>query len=168
MRFSATTVYSRDKLADFNKFVALEKKWFWLFLTVCTLVTLSSFILLLSLGTFDKTVLFGVVIVAFIDVFYIAVTFVVPKITVKRSPVLDAEIKFEFHNDFFSINAVTKTGRESAEHRYSAIIKARESKGNIYLYIAKQQAYIVDVSTLEPNSLDDFKIFLTNRNIDFK
>ena len=53
MRFSATTVYSRDKLADFNKFVALEKKWFWIFLSVCTVITLSSFVLLLALGSFE-------------------------------------------------------------------------------------------------------------------
>ena len=168
MRFSATTVYSRDRLADFNKFAALEKKWFWIFLSVCTLITLSSFVLLLALGEFSKTVLLGVIIITLIDVFYVLVTFVIPKTAVKKSPALDAEIKFEFHSDFFNVNAVTKTGRESAEHRYSIIIKARESKGNIYLYIAKQQAYIVDVSTLEPASLDDFKTFLKNRNIDLK
>ena len=168
MRFSATTVYSRDKLADFNKFVALEKRWFWIFLSVCTLITLSSFILLLALGSFDKTVLFSLLLIAFIDVFYVLVTFVLPKLTVKKSPALDAEIKFEFHNDFFNVNAATKTGHESAEHRYAIIKKARESKDVIYLYIAKQQAYIIDKSTLQPDSIDDFKFFLKNRSIDVK
>ena len=168
MRFSATTVYNREKLADFNKFVALERKWFWILLSVCTVVTLSSFLLLLALGTFDKTVLFGLLLVAFVDVFYLLITFLVPKIVAKRSPALNATISFEFHSDVFSVSAVTKTGREAAEHRYSLIIKARETTDVIYLYIAKQQAYIVDKSTLQPGSLEDFRAFLKNRNIDIK
>ncbi|MBE6644228.1 MAG: YcxB family protein [Ruminococcaceae bacterium] len=168
MRFSATTVYSRDKLADFNKFVALEKKWFWIFLSVCTAITLSSFVLLLALGSFDKTVLFGLLLILFIDAFYSFATFVIPKIAVKKSPALDAAINFEFYSDVFSVNASTKTGKETAEHRYSVIIKARETKSVFYLYIAKQQAYIVDKSTLNPDSIEDFRTFLRNRNINLK
>ena len=168
MRFSATTVYSRERLAGFNKFVALEKKWFWIFLSVCTAITLSAFFLLLALGTFDKTVLFGVIIVAFIDVFYLIATFIIPKSAVKKSPALDATVSFEFYTDVFSVSAETKNGREASELRYSVIVKARETADVIYLYIAKQQAYILDKSTLEPNSIEDFKTFLKNRNIDLK
>ena len=168
MRFSATTVYSRELLADFNKFVALEKKWFWIWLSVCTVLTLSAFILMLSLGTFNKTVFFGLLLVLFIDVFYLLSTFVIPKITVKKSPVLDATVNFEFYTDVFTASATTKTSRDTAEHRYAAIVKARETKDVFYLYIAKQQAYVVDKSTLKPNSVDDFRVFLKNRNIALK
>ena len=168
MRFSASATYSCERLANFNKFVALEKKWFWIFLSVCTLLTFASFILLLSLGDFNKTVLFGVVVLSLIDVFYVAVTFIAPKIAIKKSPALDAQINFEFYSDYFKAGAITKTGNETAEHRYSVIIKAKENKGDFYLYIAKQQAYIIDKSTLEPNSLDEFKTFLKNRNINLK
>ena len=168
MRFTATTVYSREKLANFNKFVALEKKWFWVFLSACTIITLTSFILLLYFKTVDKTVLFGLSLIALIDVFYIVITFVIPKFAAKKSPALDAEINFEFYNDCFSVKALTKTGHETAEHRYSIIKKARGYKDSIYLYIAKQQAYIVDKSTLKPDSIEDFMLFLKNRNIDTK
>ena len=168
MRFSANTVYSRERLAYFNKFVALEKRWFWIFLSVATLLCSASFFLLLLWDSFNKTALFGFVLIVFIDVFYFIVTLVIPKIAVKKSPALDAQINFEFHNDCFSVCAQTKAGREAAEHRYSVIIKAREYKGDFYLFIAKQQAYIIDKASLQPDSIEDFKFFLKNRNINLK
>ena len=96
MRFSATTVYSRERLADFNKFVALEKKWFWIFLSACTVITLSSFFLALFSGGFNKTAFIGMILVLAIDAFYAFVTVIAPRIAIKKSPTLDAEVQFEF------------------------------------------------------------------------
>ena len=168
MSFSASTVYTREKLLEFNKFVAFKRRWFWVFLSVCTVICIASFILMLALDDLDKTVIISFSAMMFIDVFYVTVTFLVPRWTLKKSPALNAEIKFEFNSDNLCVNAITKHGRESAELRYSTIIKACETSTVIYLYIAKNQAYIVDKSTLEPNSVEDFKIFLKSRNIDVK
>ena len=168
MRFSATTVYNREKLADFNRFVAFEKKWFWIFLSACTLVTLASFFVALFSVGFNKMAFFSLMLVSAIDAFYAFVTLVAPKIAMKKSPTLDAEVNFEFESDCFKVKAMTKSGQRVAEHRYPAVIKARETKDVFYLYIAKQQAYIIDKSTLSPDSAEDFRIFLRNRNINLK
>ena len=168
MRFSATTVYSRERLSDFNKFVALEKRWYWLFLSLCTLVTIVSFFVSLFSGGLSKTAFFSMLLILAIDAFYAFVTFVAPSIAIKKSPTLDAEVRFEFDGDCFKVKATTKSGQRAAEHRYPTVIKARETKSVIYLFIAKQQAYIIDKATLEPSSIENFKTFLKNRSVNFK
>ena len=168
MSFSASTVYTREKLLNFNKFVTLKKRKFWILIAVCTVLCLASFILDLALGDFDKTIIVAFAVVVLMDVFYFATYFIIPRWTLKKSPALNAEIKFEFYNDNFCVSSVFKHGRESIELRYPTVVKAYETPTVIYLYITKNQAYIVDKTNLEPNSVEDFKIFLKNRNIDVK
>ena len=168
MRFSASTVYSAEKLLKFNKFTAFEKKWFWLFLFFCTAMCSASFAVLSLRGSFNLTAFVCLILVSFLDVFYVFVSFALPKISLKKSPTFGATVNFEFYTDSFTVHALTKVGKKSASHRYSSLLKARETENDIYLYIAKQQAYIVDKSSIAPSSIDDFKEFLKNRNLELK
>ena len=168
MEFSASALYSAERLLKFNKFVAFGKKWVWILMSLATLICIGAFVLTWVFFGFDYTGLVCAVAIVALDVFYLVVYFVLPKSTVKKSPSLDATVNFEFYHDHFKATAETKTGHESAEHRYALIIKAKENNGDLYLYIAKQQAYILDITTIEPSNYENFKLFLKNRNITTK
>ena len=94
--------------------------------------------------------------------------FVLPRFIVNKSPILNANILFEFHEDIFKISATLKNGTESSELNYSAIVKLMESKQDIYLFISQRQCYILDKSSFTVGCSEDFLKFLQEKNITYK
>lgn len=160
MKFSATTVYSLDRLVRFSRYVSLKKRWTWITIGIATAIVTLTFILQFALIGFDATITWAFCGVLFIDALYAFMCFVLPRMTYKKSPALDAVIRYEFYEDTYKITAELKLGSEQSELRYSTIKKIMKSNDDIYLFVGPNQAHIVDKSGFDFNSADDFIDFI--------
>ena len=165
MEFSAATVYTYERLYGFNIFVAKKKLWFWILLAVSTLMCGMAFALSLSMGDVGLFEIFLVALIVLIDVVSIITYFVIPRSSIKKSPALNSTVNFEFYHDNLKISAETRFGKEVSELRYSAIVKYAERVNDIYLFISKNQAFIIDEASLSGATVEELKEFLKRRNV---
>ena len=168
MRFSNRTIYDKDRLIRFTNFVVLKKKIFWVIMIVCTVLVSIAFALSLALNSYDPIVLLCFVLVILLDMTYVFCSLILPRFTINKAVALNADIVFEFQDDIFKISATSKNGTESSELNYSALIKVMESNRDIFLFISRAQAYILDKSGFTVGSSDEFLNFLQEKNISFK
>lgn len=168
MKFSNRTIYDKERLIRFNNFVALRKRFFWIFMIVCTILVSISFALTLALKGYDSTILLCFALIVVVDITYAFCSLILPRITINKAAALNADILFEFQEDTFKISATTKNATESSELNYSALIKVMESSRDIYLYISTRQAYILDKSGFNFGCPNEFVKFLKDKNIPYK
>ena len=168
MKFSNRTIYDKERLIRFNNFVVLKKRFFWVFMIVCTVLVSISFALTLALKSYDSTILLCFALIMVVDITCSFCSLILPRITINKATALNADILFEFQDDTFKISATTKNGTESSELNYSALIKVMESNRDIYLYISTRQAYILDKSGFNFGCPSEFVKFLKDKNIPYK
>ncbi|MBQ6775166.1 MAG: YcxB family protein [Synergistaceae bacterium] len=65
-------------------------------------------------------------------------------------------VKYSFYDDYFTC----WDGKEKNEFRYSSIIKTVKKRGNFYMFPNEEQAYMIDLSTLEGISEEKFLSFI--------
>ena len=168
MKFSNRTVYDKERLIRFNKFVVLKKRFSLVLMIVCTVFVSISFALTLALNSYNSTILLGFALVVVCDIMYAFYILILPRIAINKEISLNADILFEFQEETIKISATTKIGAESSELNYSAIIKVMESNRDIYLYISTRQAYILDKSGFNFGCPSEFVKFLKDKNIPYK
>ena len=110
MKFSNRTVYDKERLIRFNNFIILKKRFFWLFMIVCTVLVFGSFALTLALRIYDSTILLCFALTIFIDITYVLGYLVLPRFTVNKAVGLNTNILFEFQEDTFKLSATNKNG----------------------------------------------------------
>ena len=168
MKFSNRTIYDKERLIRFNNFVVLKKRFFWVFMIVCTVLVSISFALTLALKIYDSTILLCFALIMVVDITCSFCSLILPRITINKATALNADILFEFQEDTFKLSATNKNGTDSSELNYSSIIKVMESKCDIYLFISKRQGYILDKSGFEAGCPDELLEFLKGKNIPYK
>lgn len=163
MRFSADTAYSYERLLRFSDYTCIKKKWMWILMAAATVIVSLSFSLqFFSIG-YDPTITWAFCGVVFIDAAYAFMCFVLPRITLKKSPALNANIHFEFYDELYRIEAVLPSGKEQSELSYTAIQKLKYTDSDLYLFISQNQAYIVDRAGFTLGSSDEFIDFLQSK-----
>ena len=168
MEFSATTLYTYDRLYSFNMYVVRKKLWFWLLLSFSTVMCAISFGLSLATGDVGIFEIFLIALIILIDAVSLVTYLVIPRSAIKKAPALNSSINFEFYHDCLKISADTKIGKEVSELRYSAIVKYAETNSDVYLFISKNQAFIIDKASLSGVTVEELKEFLQLRNIKTK
>ena len=168
MKFSNRTVYDKERLIRFNNFSILKKRFFWTVMIVCTVLVSISFALTLALKMYDSTFLLCFALTGVIDIMCVFCYLILPRITINKAIVLNANILFEFKEDTFKISAANKNGTECSELNYSSIKKMMESKYDIYLFISTRQGYILDKSGFELGCPEELLKFLKDKNIPYK
>ena len=165
MEFSANTVYTYDRLCGFNTYVVLKRLWFWILLCISTVLCAISFALSLATDSVGIFEIFLIAFVVLIDVVSVITYFVVPRSAIKKAPAFNSTVNFEFYHDYLKISADTKHGKEASELRYSAIVKYAETKSDAYLFISKNQAFIIDKASLTGATVEELRDFLKMRNV---
>ncbi len=150
MNLSARTFYDEKRLIRFSVFVGLHRIGLWIcLLAVTALVTVPFIFQFTGMGV-DWRIILGFVVVLIIDFFYLFTYFVLPRSTVNKMPLLGVTIDFLFLDTIFIMTASGKKGEEKSTFKYIDLNRVKESsdKKEIYLYITKSQAFIVDTSKL--------------------
>lgn len=157
MEIRNTTVYTKNRLLGFNSFTVLRNVAMWIFFSVATALVTACYILQFFLFERSAAISFSFYFIIFFDAVYAFACFLLPIITIKKSKSNNITVNYIFGESTFFMSAQTVNGTEKAELPYANIIKALESKNDIYLYIGKNQAYIVDKSGFTEGTLDGFK-----------
>ena len=148
MPVSVNTVYTKERLLRFNNYVMASKKLTWILFGICTLWVAACFIVLAALGLTDSTVTLCMVLLLVMDITYVLCAFVLPRFTLGKAKSLNTEVRYTFGDDSFELCAVNQFANETSVVRYAAIVKVGKKDTDLYLFISRQQGYIVDLSAL--------------------
>ena len=163
MKLTSRTLNDRDRLLRFSNYVGLHKIKLWLILLAVTALVTVPFILQFTGFGVDAKVIIAFCLVLIVDIFYLVSYFVVPRYALNRSPLLGLTIVFTFLDSIFAMDALTKKGSDRSTFKYSELVKVRESKQDLYLYITKSQAFIVDKSGFSEEELAELKNYINSK-----
>ncbi len=162
MELKISTVYTKQRLLRFNDYFWMQRKVFFSFMAVCTLLVWASVALLIFIDALTDTVVLCSVMVTFMDLAYLFGAFVLPRLTANKAPAADAVLDYVFRDGEMSINVETDKENANSTIKYPAIIKVGKKNDDVYLFISKRQGYIVDVSELSEIELDALKALVTS------
>lgn len=158
--FKNSTTYTQDIYIEFLKF---HNKTYNLTYTLYTIAWSAFFILCIYIA-FDSElrlqgVFFTIVLIAFI--FY---RLYHPKMVVDREIKSD---KISTNNTntftFFDKNFEVKNNNGSFIYRYIMLRKVFETKDYFYLYVTKENAFLISKKTFSLGSSEDFSKFLSSK-----
>ena len=150
MPIELTTEYTKERLLRFQRVVAASQKGLWIFLALCTLFVCGCYVLLDTLGGDAERLLFYLILIAVLDVSYLLLFLVIPRMTVSANKSLGTVVRYVFDQAQFRMEANGAMVNETAEMPYTALKKAVRARGELFLFLGRAQAYIVDISGLSP------------------
>lgn len=148
MPIEVKTVYTREILLRFSDALGKRRFFLWLMLAVGTALVCSFSVCTALLIGWSLELVLYIVFALLWDAFGIFMTFGLPRLTVKKNPVLNATVEYTFFDDRFQVRGNSALSSELAENRY-AILEGVISSGNdLYLMFNTQQGCIVDLQNL--------------------
>ncbi|MBR7116543.1 MAG: YcxB family protein [Clostridia bacterium] len=167
MKLSAATIYDKERLLRFSIYSSLKRRALWVMLILCTILVTAIYFYFGCPSFFD-TIGLCFFLVLVIDGVILFTHFVLPSITIKQSPSLNARLTYDFGVN--SIKLVVESQNASGQNEifYTAIKQVMESKEDIYLFLSNQQAYVVDKSGFTEGSADELVAFLKEKGVPYK
>ena len=163
----AKTIYPLEKLNEFSEYIAKKNKA-WIFFLTCFVLLMVSFVTLLVMHIIDVLVIISfAVFLAAVVLFYSSLTWL-PRLANKKSPSLNANIIFCFDEEEIKVFEETDTINGMATVKYAGIVKVTEDKKNVYLFISRSSAYIVDKNGFEQGTEQELKDFLLTKGVNLK
>lgn len=148
MPLTITTVYTKERLLRFQRHIAASKWIMWILLGVCTLIVLGSTALLALLHAVTFEIIVCCAVCLLLDLLYLLAYVILPPFLVKKAKNLDTSLTYVFKEDCFEVDASNAFIQEHATVQYSMINRVRTVADEMYLFISRRQAYVVDLSTL--------------------
>lgn len=153
MPIELKTVYTKDRLLKFYKVVAASKKWFWILMTICSLLVISASVFLAIVDELTSTTIAGLIFIVAMDITYIILYFVAPHFTINKSKILNMVIDYTFDTDTITSHSVNSYLDETSTVKYSLIFKVIKKDYELYLYTARNSAMLVDISSLSSDQI---------------
>ena len=169
MPIQTTTVYTRERLLRFSRYMAASKWYMWPILIVDLLAV--GVMCVLDYLTY-QTVSAGwatlFVVILAMGILLAIMLWVVPPLTVKKANNLDAVVEMSFSEESVTYTAGGMHVTESGEFKYPMFLKYVKNHTELYLYISKQQCYIVDLAPLSPEQTEQLRTLLSQKIISKK
>ncbi len=162
MSIKTNSVYTKERLIRFNNYVILSKKLLWLMMSISTLLVYSCVVFMYFNGGDAKTVIYSAVFLTFLDLFYIFVSFILPRFTLKKSKTLNARITCVFKENEFDLSVSSDNFDESSTIRYPTLTKVVKNKNDVYLFISPNQAFITSLDGLSDDEINDLHFLLAD------
>ena len=160
MPIQVSTVYSKERLLRFNSYVVGSKKAMWVLMAVCTVVVCGGYALLAVLDAVSDMVRFCLVLILAMDAVFIVCSLLLPRLTIRKAKNLDLVIHYTFEMGSFHLEAANAYANESSTLQYAMLTKAAKRGDELYLFLSRIQAYIVDLSQLSPEQTRELKRIL--------
>lgn len=153
MPIQLTTVYSRETLIKFQNYSVASKKLFWTVMILCTALIIGEVALALALDIMSTTLMLCVALLLWVDLVYIFAYLILPRLTLKKSKLLDTVVDYTFSEDSFEMHAQNEYASDSSTVKYSMLSKVGKKGRGLYLYINRSQAFIADLSALSEEQI---------------
>ncbi len=155
MKAHNSTVYTLERLFAFNKlFYSMRKAQNVLIIALSALVIAISVLYFAFIG-FDTTIAISLACIIAIDLLLAFVIFILPKFTLKKSPVLDSVNEYCFYDDRLHVTTTGSDLTGSSEIRYEKLHKVCVTGDTVYIFISSRQGFIVDKSGFDEGSAED-------------
>lgn len=155
-----TTVYTRERLLRFNSYVARSKTALWWIIGICTLIVIACTAWLHYWGLADSESDRHLLYILLLDGLFLFLYLVLPRFTVKKQRSLNATVTYTFEQEQFRLAASGPLAEETATIRYGALRSIAKNKTELYLFVSRAQAYVVDLSALSEQELAGLKALL--------
>ena len=147
MDIKVKTLYDRKTLLDFNSYYVMKKAVLMWVIAISNVLIIAEWITLLALSADIGKVMYVIsALILAIDVFYFFLYFILPRTSVKKNKLLGTVLNYNFRDGGFFVKAKNKYIDEELTIRYSEIVEVGRGKRDLYLFLAANQAYIVDLT----------------------
>jgi len=168
MTIKARTVYTKDLLNQFIKFNFLKKPGQIVINIVLILLLLCMLCLSISpaliYGNFESIFIFLGLFILIVPTLFI-ISFFLPKLLNKK--LIGAVNTYEFSDSGIVIESTLPTVTGQVKANYSYLKTVYETNTNFYLFISRQQAYLMNKSDITEGTVSELHELLT-KNIPAK
>ena len=166
-----TTVYTKEAIIKFSDHITCKQWFIWWTLGIATgIEVLYLFLCALGMASLDDIAL--LIYIPVTDITMVCLYFIKPRITVKKSKLLDTVSTYLFEEDQFQTESDTEEYSEKLTMKYKALHSVVQKGDYLYLMIAKNAGYIVNLeefSKAERNQLERMiRLQLDEKKIDWK
>lgn len=174
MEIKTKTEYTAERLIRFNTAHVLKNKLRWILYITATIVFLALFIFSIvrgaSTGDYGRIALYGgvFVIIVALDIYTVIASFVLPRSKIKNAPIVGATLSVTFREDGIVVLGHSKGTDSNSAHSYLSLQTVIKKGNDMYLYVNKSNAYIVDLSQLNEEEINQIKQRITSKVKDTK
>lgn len=163
MQLEVSTVYDKKRLVRLSDYVHRSKTFLWWIMGICTFLVCGDWIASLILQLDTSSLRFPLTYIIVFDVLYLFLAFLLPRLTVKKAKNLDSEVTYCFTEENIQTTAKNRFVDENSIVRYDILTKIARNKSDLYLFVSRYQASIVDISGLSPDETAQLKAFLQTK-----
>ncbi len=167
MEIKATTEYTQERLNRFNVTHVLRNKLRWFLYSGITVLFLIGVIVALVKGIktddYQSLIFYSALflVILLLDAYMIFASFILPRIKIKKAPILGATLDVTFLDEGVSVKGHTKDTDSQSTQSYKSFQEVIKNGEDIYLYLNRVSAYIVDISQLSEEEVEQIKEKLT-------
>ena len=165
MNFNVETAYTKERLLKFNTFVFMRRKIVWIACLIIAVLISIPFFVSLANGEFNKKYFLYFILVSCWTALYFLYRLLFPLLAINKNPLLNAVVKYEFHDSHFTISSPSNSFSESPEISYDLISKVFFYKNDLYIYFSNSRLFILDTQSFEADTKNSFLDFLKERKV---
>lgn len=167
MDLTVNTVYTKERLLKFSRFHFFSNTKRIVFYSVLTVVLFIAALFSLIYGLITKSfnsysyyffILF--ILTVCLDIFNLFTALILPLFTVKKAKSLNATVEFTFKDEGLTMKAHSEFAEGDEFLSYSAFERIAKKKDELYLYLSRNNCYIVDLSSLLTEEKEQLKATL--------
>ncbi len=161
------SVYDYDTVYELNKFFLNRRgksnRFLNAVLITVNIIIFLIFVFITAFSGFDTLITVATLLIVLLDALCLFCCVALPKIVSKKASAVTTEITFRFKEDEIEIEAKKPNFTENSTVSYEGITDFEENKNYFYLFISKNQAYVVDINRLENSNPSFLRNFLTEK-----
>ena len=161
MSVKTSTVYTKERLLRFSNFALSAKKHFWIIMAIFSLICIAMFIFSAVMGILSDTVVMCTVVILLLDILWVFMTFIFPRLTVNKAKNLNASVEYTFGPESIHIKSEGNLFSEESTLKYNFLSKVMRNGNDVYIFFNANQAYVVDISSLSSEEIDTIKGYLS-------
>lgn len=165
VNFNVETIYTKERLLRFNTYIFMRRKLVWIACLIISVLISIPFFVSLANGEFNKKYFLYFVLIFCWTTLYFLYRLVLPRLTINKSPKLNAIVKYEFYDSHFIISSPSNSFPESPEMSYELISNAFFYNNDLYIYLSNRRLFIVDTQSFETATKNLFFDFLKEKKV---
>lgn len=164
MEIVVNTIYTYERLVKFNNFYAKRRKGLWIIMGIFSGLYLLMFLAEYVMFRYvNMDYLMYLLLFLLLTIFYLVMLVVVPRARLKKSKVLGGLTTFTFKDTHFESKHQSALISEVRNNSYELIYRIMEDNENIYLFVSRNQACILDKNGIENGTVESLKAFLRTK-----
>ena len=170
MTLPITTVYTKERLLRFYFYYQLvQRVWFPIILGF-DMILMTAWMIkdFLNGPPVSESIAAAFFIVWVIGITWIVVALILPFFTVKKAKNLNTVTETILGEEGMHYKMCSTYATEEGELKYGMFVKYIKNKNDLYLFVSARQAWLVDISSLNPEQTEQLHTLLSEKIVSKK